>query len=151
VEGYTDVLQADALAVTEAVRAVPVAGGCARLTLPQQTPEAFRPRSTADIAVDVCCRRHANAVTVSHNHNKLQVEGTTVAAALLVVAREGALRGGEAEFGRLPRSDWRTVAFSAFLPLCLEDSRAPPPHISAPIPPLALRPSIELLSYTLPP
>jgi hypothetical protein len=67
-----------------------------------------------------------------------------------VVAGEGALSGGEAEFGRLPRADWQATAFSAFLPLCLEDSRAPPPPISAPIPLLALRLSIELLFYSLP-
>jgi hypothetical protein len=66
-----------------------------------------------------------------------------------VVAGEGAFRGGEAEFGRLPRSDWQAAAFSAFLPLCLEDSRAPPQPISAPIPPLCSSFSIELLLHTL--
>jgi hypothetical protein len=62
-----------------------------------------------------------------------------------VVAGEGALGGGEAGFGRLPRSDWQATAFSAFLPLCLEDSRAPPQPISTPIPPLGPLLSIELL------
>jgi len=56
--------------------------------------------------------------------------------------------GGEGDSGRQPRADWVVVAFFAFLPLCLEDSRAPPQPISAPIPPLHPILPHRIASYT---